>query len=163
MLLGKKYRKSNAAREAAAKHGPPNKNQKGVPKGGAAVAAKAKVRATAQQIMDEMGYDPMREMVKWAEGDVVGLRLMTKAELDEPGKTVLRGRRVVYEPSGQEKALILIPPEMRSSMAKELARYGYSKKPTSVEVSGNGATAGGVVFYLPSNGRDEPALAPEQA
>ncbi len=153
MLLSRKIRCQKAAKERLAKHGPPV--PKGKPRGGAAAKVRAKIRATAQEVMDEMGFDPIKQMVMWAEGDVVGLGLMTKEQLDEPARRLKRANHWYDEPSGLEKSYALISTDMRSSMAKELAKYGYSKKPQSVEVSGNAGAAAGVVFYLPQNGRDE--------
>lgn len=157
MFLGRKFRKSQAAKEAAKKNGPPN--PKGRPKGAKNILT-PEFRKNAVEVMREMGYDPIRRMIQYAEGDVVGLGLMTQAQRDEAGQRVKRNGHLIAEPSGQERALLLISTDLRSSMHKELAKYGYSKKPTSVEVSGNGAQAGaGVMFYLPLNGRD--ATAPD--
>ncbi len=157
MLLGKKFK--NASDHAKIKDRPDAK-KRGAPKGvakGPQASTKFK-QESALEIMERMGFNPVEQLVKFAEGDVVALGFMTQAELDEPGRMVLRGSRMVYEPSGREKAWVFINSDLRQNSSKELIKYGWSRKPilNDITSSDGSMAAERVVFYLPDNGRDKP-------
>lgn len=91
-----------------------------------------------------------------AAGDVVKLGYMTKKELAAKA-SVSRG--VVVRPSGQELALRYVPPDMRMKCYQELAQYVYAKRRAIVvENEDGGPVIGGVMIYVPENGRRGPSL-----
>lgn len=101
------------------------------------------------------GCDPFAIMARIAMGDVVGLDLMTEAELAKPAKQLTFGTKTINTPSGRQIAIELIPPGTRFLAAKELAQYCKPKLASTQFLDKDGkAMTPQVVFYAPDNGRD---------
>lgn len=94
--------------------------------------------------------DPVRLLRMYAEGDVVGLGLLSQEEYDADEVYDLDGN--IIEPSGKVKALNLIPPKMRADILKDLLQYLHAKK--SKDDAGP-VSKNPVSFYIPANGRDQ--------
>jgi hypothetical protein len=117
-----------------------------------------------REMVQKVCGDPLMGMAMFAAGDVVGLGFMTQAELDAPARAArVSGNAVLPRvPSGKERALEYISPHTRYNAYCELAQYIYAKKkmvemkaaPSSTEGGGKG----GVVIFLPDNGRDTPQV-----
>lgn len=103
----------------------------------------------------QYGCDPFAIMARIAMGDVVGLNLMTEAELAKPAKQLTFGTKTITTPSGRQIAIDLIPPGTRFLAAKELAQYCKPKLASTQFLDKDGKTmTPQVVFYTPNNGRD---------
>ena len=96
------------------------------------------------------GLDPIDILAMYAEGDVVGLGLMTKEDLEEEEIYDEDGR--VIQKSGVAIAAELIPPKLRQESAKELAQYLHAKKRGEDKGLDQDNTTG-TVLYMPDNGR----------
>lgn len=94
--------------------------------------------------------DPLvREMTKYALGDVVGLGLMSQAQFDEVEEFDEEG--IVIRESGRAKALEMIPTSVRAKMLAEIAPYFLAKKTSTLQSPGEKARK--VIFKVPDNGR----------
>jgi hypothetical protein len=103
--------------------------------------------------------DPLQGMAMFAKGDVVGLGFMTQAELCAPAQQATVSAMGIRPrvPSGRERALDYISPHTRYQAYSELAQYLYAKR-KALEIKAEGGSAvGGVLLYLPDNGRDPKA------
>lgn len=111
-----------------------------------------------RDMVEKVCGNPVEAMARIAQGDVIALGYMTEKELREPPTFDARGR--VVRPSGIERALSYVPPELRAKMLMEISQYLYPKKRAIVveDEDGNNAIAagGGLMLYLPHNGREEP-------
>lgn len=105
------------------------------------------------EIIDRLGFDPIETMCYFAMGDVVKLGLMTQKELDKPARQMMIGKRLVHSPSGKERALEMVSITLRANMAVDIANYAYPKRAAVQMVDENGKGVGGVVLYVPENGR----------
>lgn len=110
-------------------------------------------RQLLQELMTSMrngDADPLvREMAKYALGDVVGLGLMSQEQFDEPPQFDEEGMKIVA--SGREKALELIPVKVRAQVLCDITPYYLAKKSTT-NLNGSGPKPK-VTFYVPENGR----------
>jgi hypothetical protein len=91
----------------------------------------------------------VREMGKYAVGDVVGLGLMSKDQFDEQPEFNDEGE--VVRESGRDKALAMIPLKIRAQVLCDMTPYFLAKKSTT-NANGSGPKPK-VTFYVPENGR----------
>ena len=103
-------------------------------------------------------HDPIANLEMYAQGDVVGLGLMSQKELDDKGKWNARLQKWSIKP-GRERALDLIPTAMRFAAEKELAPFREAKKASTNVITGPDGqplqVGPRVVFMLPPNGREK--------
>lgn len=113
----------------------------------------------AEMLANELRMDPFEIISRFAIGDVVGLGMMTQAELDEPGRFNRATRKWTILP-GKTRAWQLIGADKRFDAAKELLPYLYAKKQAititdgSKDKSDPTSTKRRVIVHLPSNGRE---------
>jgi hypothetical protein len=102
-------------------------------------------------------HDPIRNLEMFAEGDVVGLGLMTAAEFKDKGLKNKKTGNWIREP-GRMIAASLIPPAMRFAAEKELAPFREAKRAATTILQGPDGQplqAGPrVTIMLPPNGRE---------
>lgn len=108
--------------------------------------------AKCEELLAQLGCNPIEGMALIAIGDVVRLGYMTEEELREPARFDKHGH--VIRQSGMERALEYVPPGIRLMAYKELAQYVYSKR-VAVQHSNPDGTPlqAAVVVHLPPNGR----------
>lgn len=102
------------------------------------------------QAMKDGNTDPLiREMAKYAVGDVVGLGLMSQAQYDEDEEFDESGE--VIKQSGRQRALGMIPTMIRAKVLCDITPYFLAKKSTT---SANGAgPKPKVTIFVPDNNR----------
>ncbi len=122
-----------------------------------------KLSQSAEDICANLKCDPIAILAMFAIGDVVGLKLMTQKELDDPGEFDKK-RKIWIKDPGSVIALHLIDPDQRKSAAEQLAPYFRPKR--QPEPKDPGANPGvdpetgqplnvRVTLYLPENNRDK--------
>lgn len=110
-------------------------------------------KASVQEQLDSLGFNPILQMAFIADGDVVRLGWMTIAELNEPAKFNDKGNCV--KESGIDRALGLVPPALRAKATGELLQYIRPRlQATTVgNPDGSKMEVVNVQLYLPDNGR----------
>ncbi len=115
--------------------------------------AKFRLSEKVEEALGRLKLDPIAEMIMYAKGDVVGLGLMSQAELDAEEEFNAEGVRV--RKSGHEIALELIPPSLRAKMAAELISFHFPRKKAEEPKTQNDEEPP-IQVYLPDNGRTSP-------
>lgn len=92
----------------------------------------------------------IKEMVRYALGDVVGLGLMSQSEFDATEE--LDEDENVVRMGGRARALEMIPAIVRAKMLSEVAPYFLAKKGTA-STGPVGIPPKKVIFKVPDNGR----------
>ncbi len=94
--------------------------------------------------------DPLiREMAKYAVGDVVALGLMSQEQFDELEEYDEDGN--VVRQSGRMRALEMLPAKVRAQVLCDITPYFLAKKGTGA--TNTGGPKPKVTFYIPENGR----------